>query len=514
MKIILSFSLSILILTVLFSSGFSDYQTFHRNIVIKADYISNDIIELPKPNFPNFILEDAISRRGSIRVFSDEAVSINKISTLLWSVYGVIDNNRTVESFDGRHVVKISVLMESGVYIYDPLDHILVKYRNGDWRWIGQYDTAYLKLGLFWDKTRCLNQDIAAAEIGMIGQNLYLMTNALNLGTVATAQQVEELKLLALPLEYEPMIIMPVGYPLNNYDYIFDPIETSLSYPVSHNINLSSALTEKQRTAFINGELKLYELSQILWAGYGYSYLYDNNYQKRHRTVPSSHSKYPLELLYGNQTGLYLYDPMDHSINVLSSDDIRKSVAGMVFQWIENADLIIIALNTEKANPSWAWYYESGAIWHNILLEAAALELSANIIINFNKTELKETLNLLNMEPLAIVQVGEKSGKDIEKPEISMNYPDPGHMYLFGKKILDSSTTIIIGNMNIVINVNDQSNRIVEFYLDNKLICENYVEPFNIGLPTRIIKRCNLKIVATDYFNNENKFLFDYIKII
>ena len=68
-------------------------------------------------------------------------------------------------------------------------------------------------------------------------------------------------------------------------------------------------LNEKE---IIDGELSEQEISQIVWSTYGFSYYIDQSEQepvhlKRHRTVPSAHGYYPLEMYIITEEGIFRY---------------------------------------------------------------------------------------------------------------------------------------------------------------------------------------------------------------
>ena len=49
----------------------------------------SNIYSLPPPKSVDMILEESIFRRSSVRDFSDEMVSDEDLSTILWAAYGL-----------------------------------------------------------------------------------------------------------------------------------------------------------------------------------------------------------------------------------------------------------------------------------------------------------------------------------------------------------------------------------------------------------------------------------------
>ncbi|HEC81809.1 MAG TPA: hypothetical protein ENI42_05245 [Thermoplasmatales archaeon] len=61
-----------------------------------------------------------------------------ELSTVLWAAYGYRDDGKqAVPTVEGMHAAHIYVLKEDGVYKYNPLNHSLVFYKNGEYRYIG-----------------------------------------------------------------------------------------------------------------------------------------------------------------------------------------------------------------------------------------------------------------------------------------------------------------------------------------------------------------------------------------
>ena len=503
--------LAVVCCLILISSGaaVSFYESNNYEPVLKP----KQYLQLPPPWFPDMIYEEALARRMSVRDFSEKPVSLENISSILWGVFSYFNSTQSIETFDGRHVVKVYVLLEDGSYEYKPINHSLALFRPGDYRKIGQYDTAAFKLGFVWDTSVCKNQSIAAAEIGMMGQNVYLMANALGLGTVTTASQTNQLYLLRLPLSEKPMIIMQIGYPKVPYDFTYEPFESGLTFPNNSSLSFIDAIIQMRRWAYLTGALSENILSQVLWAGYGTSYLVDNINSKRHRSVPSSVGRYPLEILFANSSGLYHYQPINHSLDVLGYSDVREEVAEASFPWVLSADVFFIVLNTSKANNSWAWFYEAGAIWHNMLLEAATFGLSANVLVDFDHKMISNLLQIEDYEPLVIVQIGQLNGIDDEKPKVNISVPETGFLYFFGSKIRPFPETVIIGKLKAEFVVDDDSLLMLQYYINDKFIAEQYWRPTEIIIPHFFLKNCKFKVKATDYFGNSAEAMINFIKI-
>jgi hypothetical protein len=156
------------------------------------------------------------------------------------------------------------------------------------------------------------------------------------------------------------------------------------------------------------------ELSQILWAGYGYSYYKDSSPRGElegdvHRTVPSAHAYYPMILYIIDSSGIYEYEPNGHTLIQYTDSDSRATLASatgnpwaafapsiIVIAWDEN-----IIMNTDFA------YVEAGLITQNIFLESVAWGLNVDWGMAANAETVRNTLNQdTNIYPAIILTIG------------------------------------------------------------------------------------------------------------
>lgn len=389
---------------------------------------------LPHPTAVDMTLMDAIYQRMSVRGFTDQNVTDEDLSTVLWAAYGYRDDgNRTVPGIDGIHAAVIYVLKKDAVYRYDPLNHSLIFYKEGDYRYIGQYD-APTQLGLVWDKNKSDNENYSGAEMGAIGQNIQFMASALNLGTVVTGEVPSPIDEIGLPSNEIGKIIMPLGYPNFSYDFTYGPMWLSFLPRIKESgTSLLTVLEERSETTSFTGNLTRSEVSQIIWASYGYSYLIDKsnppkNPIKRHRTVPSAHGYYPLHMYAVTKSGIYRYIhgvfrfdkwglPILSFMLKIRNGDTREEIAQASQPFVASAPFLIISvLDIRKTNQwddlsaekfRWIWHYEAGASAHNVLLQAKAWSLSANIVPIINTESIRSLLKLNdNYSPLFIVPIG------------------------------------------------------------------------------------------------------------
>ena len=193
-------------------------------------------MKLPEPRRKGKLsLEEAIVARRSIREFSDESLTLQELSQILWAAQGITSRwgGRAAPSAGALFPVDTFVVvgnvesLEAGVYKYGVKEHSLQKTFSGD----GRQELAEASLSQDFIATAPASIVLAAVydritvkygkrghrytdiEIGHIGQNIYLQVEALGLGTVAIgAFHDEEVKRAIHISEAEPIYIMAVGH--------------------------------------------------------------------------------------------------------------------------------------------------------------------------------------------------------------------------------------------------------------------------------------------------------------
>lgn len=199
------------------------------------------VVKLPNPETAGAVsVEEAIMRRRSIRSYTDEPLSLQDISQLMWAAQGITDPQRrfrAAPSAGATYPLEVYVVvgtvgvtgLASGVYRYDPFDHSLENILEGDLR----SSLADAALGQRWVREAPVNIVIAAIyerttgrygergiryvhmEAGHVAQNLYLQATARGLGMVVVGAFEDDRvqKLLHLPADQRPLYIIPVGHP-------------------------------------------------------------------------------------------------------------------------------------------------------------------------------------------------------------------------------------------------------------------------------------------------------------
>ena len=188
-------------------------------------------IKLPKPILKgNKSLEECIYERESVRKYQDRAIEIEKVSQILWAAQGKKGQKRTVPSAGATYPLEIYVtLKDKGYFHYDFKNHVL-KLNNEDYickklseeSWNQNFiEEAYLNILICADYSRTTQRygergiRYVYMEVGHCAQNIHLEAIALGLVSVPIgAFQDQNIKeVMRLPLNIDPLYIIPIGYP-------------------------------------------------------------------------------------------------------------------------------------------------------------------------------------------------------------------------------------------------------------------------------------------------------------
>jgi len=178
-------------------------------------------------------VEEALAARRSIRSFTQETLSFDEVSQLLWATQGVTEQGgagRTAPSAGGTYPLEVFAATPDGVYRYVPNGHILEVVAPGqdvrarlaaaalDQEWIADAAVVVVITAVF-ARTEARYGDRSARyvhlEAGHAAQNLLLQAVALELGAVPVGafRDAEVQEVLGVPSDHEPLYLIPVGHP-------------------------------------------------------------------------------------------------------------------------------------------------------------------------------------------------------------------------------------------------------------------------------------------------------------
>jgi SagB-type dehydrogenase family enzyme len=210
---------------------------FLFGIYSMASFAENKTIQLPAPDLTGSVpVEKAIAERRSVRQFTDDPLSLEIVSQMMWAAQGITEDGRkrTAPSAGATYPLEIYLIanrvegLKPGLYHYLARPHALEIIKIQDLsRELGEaalgqnvIQKAAFNIVIAADYERTTSRYGARGEryvhieIGHAGQNIYLQAEALGLGTVAVGAfddpKVREL----LGIEEEALYIMPVGRPV------------------------------------------------------------------------------------------------------------------------------------------------------------------------------------------------------------------------------------------------------------------------------------------------------------
>ena len=169
-------------------------------------------IALPKPNTSGGKpLMEALKLRKSTRSFSNKPISEHDLSNLLWAAWGInrpATGHHTAPTSRNEQNVQVYVAMENGVWLYEPVAHVLKLALAMDTRAkFGGWPLTLLFAG----------EDghyASGMHVGSIYQNAGLYCASAGLNNVVKRTGADALDgLLKLPEGYRIFIIQSVGWP-------------------------------------------------------------------------------------------------------------------------------------------------------------------------------------------------------------------------------------------------------------------------------------------------------------
>lgn len=179
-------------------------------------------------------------------------------------------------------------------------------------------------------------------------------------------------------------------------------------------VSLEEAIARRRsERSFCAKDLSEQEISQLLWAAQGIT---AKARGFNFRAAPSAGALYPMEIYILTKDGLFHYLPEGHKLEVLGSEDLRKTLALAALDqaMVRDAavDIVICALPsriTSKYGERGIRYMhmEAGHIAQNIHLQAVALGLGSVPVGAFNDKEVDKILGLPQYcQALYIIPVG------------------------------------------------------------------------------------------------------------
>ena len=191
-------------------------------IVINSTLFAQDTIVLLTPSQEGEMsLTEALQKRKSTRSYSEEKISDQQLSDLLWSAFGINrpeEMKRTAPSSQNQQEIDIYVFIEDGVFVYDEVNHAIIRIMNDDLRkYTGKQDfveNAAINLVYIADHSKSKSDDpvgrskTSHINTGFIAQNVYLYSASQGLGCVVRGYMDKEVLAAKLNLKENQEIIV------------------------------------------------------------------------------------------------------------------------------------------------------------------------------------------------------------------------------------------------------------------------------------------------------------------
>jgi SagB-type dehydrogenase family enzyme len=187
---------------------------------------------LPEPRLQGPLsLEEALARRRSVRSYTEEELTLEEISQLLWAAQGITADwgGRTAPSAGALYPLEVYVATPNGLYHYLPQGHKVLIESRDDLRlklwqaglrqdWIREAPAVFVIAAIYERTAKKYGgraERYVKLEAGHACQNILLQAVALDLGAVPIgAFYDDQVKAaLSLPPDHEPLYLIPVGHP-------------------------------------------------------------------------------------------------------------------------------------------------------------------------------------------------------------------------------------------------------------------------------------------------------------
>ena len=204
--------------------------------------VVNGTFNLPDPQITGSIsVEQAMHDRRSVRRYTNQSLSLQDISQLMWAAQGITNQTtkfRTTPSAGHTYPLEVYILigkgsvngLNEGVYQYNPFNNTLEQILENDVRpelsqaangqpWVKEAPVDIIITGNYQKmidqyKDEKLSTRFVDMEAGHAGQNIYLEAQARNLVTVALGSFKDDQvhQILHIPSNENTLYIFPVGH--------------------------------------------------------------------------------------------------------------------------------------------------------------------------------------------------------------------------------------------------------------------------------------------------------------
>jgi SagB-type dehydrogenase family enzyme len=190
-----------------------------------------EVIDLPPPRRDGpMSLEETLQTRRSVRSFTDEPLTMEEISQILWAAQGITrePDRRTAPSAGAKYPIELYVVTRAQLLHYVPEGHRVEVLRREDLMpAIGRASTqdfvstcpAMFVITAVHERVQAKYKHrfvrYVRLESGHVAQNIVLQAVSLGLGgvTVGGFRDRVVTKALGLPKDHAPEYLIPLGHP-------------------------------------------------------------------------------------------------------------------------------------------------------------------------------------------------------------------------------------------------------------------------------------------------------------
>jgi nitroreductase len=177
--------------------------------------------------------------------------------------------------------------------------------------------------------------------------------------------------------------------------------------PTRVNVDIVNALEQRRTTRdYATTKLSLEDLSAVLWAANGV------NRPDGKRTAPSAYGKQYIDIYVVTETGGYLYDAPNQKLVLVTSLNVKDSLAGQghvakaSYILVLAADMSKVPGSLTETKLNWA-HSTAGTIAENVHLMCAARAIGTGIVAGIKTEEIRQALNLAkDSVPLYVMPLG------------------------------------------------------------------------------------------------------------
>lgn len=282
-------------------------------------------ITLPAPVISGMTVNTILDNRQNTAAFMTDGLSEQMVSDLLWATCGInrpLTGGRTTNfSYNSRDTL-IYLASANGVFLYDPLEHALVKKSGTDIRSV--VNPAYPSAPLTLIYVSSYSRFFAAIHAGFCAENVSLYCADKGLGALTREGISANLAGLGLTSAQKGFMVQTIGY--KEGSAVAEPAWALAEQPmIPANVNgapLLKILKERRSTSsFSSTGFSTQTLGELLWAGFGV-----NDEATGGRTAPVLGGTNDVDIYAILATGAYAYRPASHTLEQITTVDLRSTL--------------------------------------------------------------------------------------------------------------------------------------------------------------------------------------------